>query len=214
MLRYWRLVWLRAAKETSKSLSLTWPTFYRTVLVSAAGIGIAFLVTGRENAVTTASASFLGVILANVLVFLLLFALNCVRAPALIHADQEATIDDRDNQLGKFQYGKTNADTLRGLIAEAKFYEKKCLEKDDPAVVGQQVSLWQGKAFHFFKEELRDDGFSQLFFAATEVDHMPTELELRRHSMVQDQYFQWLCLLRAKRHVLEDCLNHLTQQAR
>src|SRR5437773_11721008 len=99
MLAYWLLVCRRAAAETGRSLSLTWGTFYRTVLVSAVGVVIAWRGISRESAVTTAVAMFSSVILANIVVFFVLFLIYVFRAPALIHREQQTARDERDEAI-------------------------------------------------------------------------------------------------------------------
>ena len=110
------------------------------------------------------------------------------------------------------EQARTNRKAIRldlgRLIAECRFYEKKCLEQQDAQGLAVQVKKIQGDGWYFFHHTLADESFGHSFFMATEVDYMPDPQEMGWHGMIDDQYLKWLRLLRAKRMMLEKCLDH------
>ncbi len=99
MSEYRRAVWRRACAETAKALSFTWGFAFRTTLVSAVGIGLTWLVLGRESGVNTAATILLGIVLSNIAVFGGLLVIKRLAAPALIYDDQQRNLNDALHQL-------------------------------------------------------------------------------------------------------------------
>jgi hypothetical protein len=163
-----------------------------------AGIGLSWF-SGKWNSVVAAAISaLLGVVLANALVFVIVLSVNRVRAGKQLYGEQNARLRERDEQIAAFNKTKGHLDGLRKFLAEAKFFEDRCFKKAPIAEVKHEFDGWKIAAFNYLQKELNEEGYAHLFFAATEVDHMPTEAELRRHGMVQDEYFYYLCNFRAK----------------
>jgi hypothetical protein len=211
---YWREVWTRAVSETRNRLSLTAGFVLRTVLVSGVGVFLAWWLGTWDNAVTTAVSLFIGVILANVVVFVAVLLVQVVRAPALIHSDQQSRMATLATALERFNISQEQRNSVRLRIARCKHYEAECLAKSDPHVLKTVIDEWVEDTQKLLSHELGDAGIGYLFHAAQENDYIPDPSEMRSHNMVADQYMLWLRRLRAKRRVLEEYSTAITPLAR
>ncbi len=101
---------------------------------------------------------------------------------------------------------KTIRDGLGRLIAECKFYENKCLKRNGVGLA-EQLEKLTNDAGAFFRDTVKDEALNNLYFMATEMDCVPDEYEMRFYNVIQDQFGVSLRLLRAKRRMMEACLD-------
>lgn len=94
------------------------------------------------------------------------------------------------------------------LIAQAKFYERCCLERDNAGNLGELVQAFDRKVQQFLEYEIEDQSFLNLFLFASEHDYQLTasDIEYMQFEDPGTNYQGWLRKLRAQRRLLEQCL--------
>jgi hypothetical protein len=133
-------------------------------------------------------------------------------APYWMHQEAESRIERLTKELEKAHDSSERRRAIRerlsALIAEAKFYETKCLNRSNTLSLEQQIEKLSAEASNFLHSGLMDQSYWNLWIVANEHDVQLTRADTQRFTLTDGQYIQWLKWLRAKRAVLEACLTN------